>query len=282
MCFDKLNSTGLTATRQAFYRVGLITVLWFMWVSIQPASAQSLQNGDYLVGALDGGYGIIWRLRDGEKSAYCVSDDPRNASPDSPVAAWGNPYQVMIDQEDRVVFLANVAVSTEQEPGLLPPGIHGFGLFRCNAMGERPEVLALFPTDPLPEPSQARGPVPFPGETFAYQGGDAGSGHEGGLHLALHPAMTIDDRENNGTPQFGTEEVYVFGVADWDPDARSRTGVRILEYWPRTAEFKDGPATVESTTDAGEPRYKIPDMVFDAGATYSAVESIIGRYREPL
>ncbi len=181
------------------------------------AFAQDLQNDDLLVGAggVEAGFGyrlgIVWRLRGASLDKFCESSARTFFIPD----------RVMVDSQGRVVFVAGMFSANLNYPHM--------GLFRCNALGAVPELLAVFPGVGDPTPGD---PVPFPGQHF-----DLVSG----LHLARAVAGTIDDRVNDGNPQLVTEDLYVLVVGNFNTTGQ-RVAVRTVRYHTASGRWDEGPA----------------------------------------
>jgi len=227
-----------------------------------PASAQDLADGDWLVA----GQTTIWRVRDGTAVTWCESP---------PVGAvWSSVHSLLVDSLDRVIFLAGIAQNT-----LLPPGVTGLGLFRCESLGGATSVLGLFPTSDY-DPQDVVGTLPFPGDimdNFISSNGD-----DGGLHLAKRPIVSSDDDVDGGKPEIDVEDVYVFGLGVRGVAGGPRVEVRIVEYRPNDLSWHDGPQVVTSVDGGGDPDFIIPDMVASGGDTYSGAPLRFGRTSEPL
>lgn len=181
-------------------------------VSAPPAAlAQEpeLQDGDLLVGVHDG-RGAIVRIRAGVATRYCISQDNHGER-----MYFDTPKEVVIDSRGDVVFLA--FMSTPAAPASLGP----YGLWRCSALGQPPELIAAFGTRP-----EFDHPRPL---------GDRPVKWAGGLHIKRAAGVDLDD----GTAS--TTEWYVFVVANGG-DAHRDT----IAYNPSTgawaeAGFMDDP-----------------------------------------
>lgn len=216
------------------------------------------QHGDILVGAAASPVpawidhaGAIYRVRGSQVEKLC---EAAGSGPDY----WNVPYEVMVDAQGRVVFLASLG----------PQFFSGqnIGLLRCNGMGQPAERLAVFQNGAsVPD----GWPNPFPGQSvWAVKG----------LHLSRTRAIKIIDDENRGRPQLTTVEKYVLGFApgnaggSGNPDSR----YQIWQYDLETGEWSEGPPIVDTNTN-----FRL-DMIYEAGNTYSVSENKLGRYSNGL
>lgn len=146
------------------------------------AQQPDLQDGDLLVGVHDG-RGAIVRIRAGVAARYCISQQNQQEP-----MYFDTPKEVAIDSQGDVFFLAYM--STPASPASLGP----YGLWRCSAMGEPPELIGAFGTNPAfdhPRPLGDR-PVKW----------------AGGLHIKRAAGVNLT------TGQAATTEWLVFVVAD--------------------------------------------------------------------
>lgn len=220
------------------------------------AFAQDLQNDDLLVGAgividpFGGTKGVIWRLRGGSLDKFCESS-----------ARYFNiPGGVMVDSQARVIFLAGMQSAH-------------WGLFRCNALGAVPELLAVFAGPFIGDPTPGD-PVPFPGQHFS---------QVSGLHLARAVAGTINDTVSDGKPQLGIEDVYVMVVKQVDPATWQVLSERTLRYHTATGLWDEGPAPLFK--ECGEERSPFQGVpaINHAGVTYFACNlGVLRRVKDPL
>lgn len=235
-------------------RVGLLAVSALLLVgTLSQATAAApgpdLQDGDLLVGAISendswGAAGVIKRVRGGSVSTFCES--PFVAGPD----LWRAPHDVLVDSRGRVVFLSELG-RYDDTRGL-------YALLRCNEAGGVAEKLAIFGVNG----SDSRGyPVPFPDLTVVK--------HVGGLHLARKTAVVIDDDIAGGKPKTGKEDAYELVLS-------TPSEFKSLRYLPSTRESEEGARIVPFST------YGYPDATYYGGATYSALENVLGRDREPF
>lgn len=235
-------------------RVGLLAVSALLLVgTLSQATAAApgpdLQDGDLLVGAISendgwGAAGVIKRVHGGSVSTFCES--PFVAGPD----LWRAPHDVLVDSRGRVVFLSELG-RYDDTRGL-------YALLRCNEAGGIAEKLAIFGVNG----SDSRGyPVPFPDLTVVK--------HVGGLHLARKTAVVIDDDIAGGKPKTGKEDAYELVLS-------TPSEFKSLRYLPSTREWEEGARIVPFST------YGYPDATYYGGATYSALENVLGRDREPF
>lgn len=166
------------------------------------AQEPELQDGDLLVGVHDG-RGAIVRIRGGVATRYCIAQD----NPWEPLY-FDTPKDVVIDSRGDVVFLA--FMSTSAAWASLGP----YGLWRCSAMGEPPELIAAFGTNPAFDH-----PRPL---------GDRPVRWAGGLHIKRASGVDLSDGEAS------TTEWYVFAVAN-SGDAHRDT----IAYSPSTGTWAD-------------------------------------------
>jgi hypothetical protein len=246
-------------TRLAFSIVTLAFVIGLVVSRPSAAFAQELQNDDLLVGA--GGSsglhpGTIWRLRGGSLVKFCQ---------ESPAKIFAPPYRVMVDAQGRVVFLA-----TLQSPN---DGFPHVGLFRCNALGAVPQLLAVFPGLGDPAPGD---PVPFPVGHYLVSG----------LHLARVASATIDDQVNDGRPQLGTDDLYVLVLGQFNPNPPFETlGVRTVRYHTASGRWDEGPAPCEGADCPPRPSGLSTGIyaINHGGVTYfSYAGNILRRVKDPL
>lgn len=208
------------------------------------------QDGDLFVGAISendgwGVSGVIKRVRGGSVSTYCESpfDGPDR---------WKTPHDVIVDSQGRVVFLADLGRYNDAR------GV--YALLRCSEGRRTPEKLAIFGV----YQSDSRGyPVPFPDLTVV--------ANVGGLHLARKTAVVIDDDIGKGKPKTGKEDIYGLVIS-------TASEFKSLQYKPATGEWEEGARIVAPLRYLGA----MPDATYFGGATYSALENVLGRDREPF
>jgi len=208
------------------------------------------QDGDLFVGAAraDDGHrstGAIMRVRGGSVTTYCQA-------PSDGEDRWRTPHDVIVDSQGRIVFLSELG-RYDDARGL-------YALLRCTEGRRTPEKLAIFGVDG----TDNRGyPVPFPDLTVV--------ANVGGLHLARKTAVVIDDDIGNGKPKIVKEDIYALVIS-------TPSEFKSLQYRPATGEWEEGARIVSPL------RYlrAMPDATYYGGATYSALEDVLGRDREPF
>jgi hypothetical protein len=255
---------GFSVSRGRAHLVALLSIVFALASvsGIAQGGADRPQNGDLFVGAgaaVDPNFGgilggAIKRISGGSVSTYCQS-------PFSGDDRWNTPTDVLVDSEGRVVFLAEIGALSYT---------HGvYGLLRCTGPGTVIEKLAVFGVGRSLVPigdQQWRGyPVPFPDEEIV--------GNVGGLHLARRTAAVIDDDIAQGKSKLEKEDVYALVIS-------TPSGFRSVQYRPSTTEWEEGARIVAA------PRYIwsgfMPDATYYGGATYSALDNVLGRDREPF
>ena len=251
--FASATATGNVMNVRLARRLGLLAVSALLMAGprSEPALAAEpdLQAGDLFVGAIserDGWReaGVIKRVRGGSVSTYCESTF--DAGPD----LWRTPHDVLVDSQGRIVFLS--------ELGGYDYTRRIYVLLRCSGAGSSAEKLAIFGADA----NDSRGyPVPFPDLTIV--------GNVGGLHLARKTSVVIDDDIAGGKPKTGKEDIY--GLVISIPSE-----FKSVQYRPATGEWEKGAQIVPFST------FGFPDATYYGGATYSALENVLGRDREPF
>lgn len=255
---------GTSISRSAARLIALLSIVVALCSTGGGAQGDTdaLKEGDLFVGAgaaVDPNFGgilggAIKRVRGGSVSTYCQS-------PFSGDDRWNTPGDVLVDSAGRVVFVAEIAQLSYT---------HGvYGLLRCNGPGSVVEKLAVFGVGGALVPVTGehwRGyPVPFPNQQVV--------GNVGGLHLARRTSVTIDDDIAGGIPKTAKEDVYALVIS-------TPSGFKSFEYRPRTGEWDKGAEIVTAA------RYIwsgfTPDATYYEGATYSALEDVLGRDREPF
>lgn len=216
------------------------------------AQTPDLEEGDIFVGAAaravsawENPSGAIYRVRNGVAVKFCESG--------AGVDYWNIPYEVLVDSQGRIVFLASL-------------GSHFFsgqnvGFLRCNAMGQPPERLAIFQTGGA---VQSGWPNPFPGQQVWTVKG---------LHLSRRRAVSIVDDENRGRPRMTTKEYYGLAFAPGNSGASGNPDApyQAWKYDVDSREWKRGPRIV----DTG--RHTEFDMTYQGGNYYSISSNLFGR-----
>ncbi len=244
-----------------FIIIGLFSAILLIGGS-SIVAAQDLENGDLLVGAgaaVDPNFGgilggAIKRVRGGSVSTYCVS-------PFSGDDRWNTPHDVLVDSQGRVVFLAEIGPLSNN---------HGvYGLLRCSEAGGVAEKLAVFGVGssivPIVDGSWRGYPAPFPDLTIV--------GNVGGLHLARKTNVTINDDIDNGRPNTGSEDAYEMVIS-------TPSEFKSVRYSPATGEWEDGPRVVAPPSLIWSGF--MPDATYYGGATFSTLDTVVGRDREPF
>ena len=246
--------SGVLTRRKVMALAVSLVLIWGV-VGVHPAHAQDLQNDDLLVGAGIGapwGPGIIWRLRGGALDPFC----------DSSTRSFGVPGQVIVDSQARVVFVAPMQSANLNFPH--------WGLFRCDALGAVPQLLAVFPGIGTVQPGD---PVPFPGQTFF---------GVSGLHLAQAVAASINDQVNNGNPQLGIEDLYVLVAGQFDPNTGQVVAVRTERYHTAGRAWDEGPAPCVGA-DCPQLFQSMVAAINHAGVTYFTRDTgFLLRAKDPL
>lgn len=172
------------------------------------AQEPELQDGDLLVGVHDG-RGAIVRIRGGVATRYCIAQD----NPGEPMF-FDTPKELVIDSRGDVVFLAYM--STSAAPASLGP----YGLWRCSAMGQPPELIGAFGTRP-----EFDHPRPL---------GDRPVRWAGGLHIKRAAGVNLN------TGEATTTEWYVFIVTDSGDGHRDTIAFSpALNTWADTGVMED-------------------------------------------
>lgn len=179
-----------------------LAVLVFLFLTTIPllaapelaAADAVLENGDILVGDRQGSsfwgfYGVIWRIRDGDKQIL-LGEDPTNR------VGFG-PTDFLIDSKNRLVFVAT--------SGHVTGNSNDTGLFRANLETGEIELLHTFryhpgPDEPLPD-AYPRGTI------------SAYTCLTTGLHASRVLQVSIDDDVKDGVPQFRYAEAYNLSAA---------------------------------------------------------------------
>ncbi|HEU4521387.1 MAG TPA: hypothetical protein VFT12_05245, partial [Thermoanaerobaculia bacterium] len=217
-------------------------------------TVKDLREGDIFVGSakeinsFGARVGVIRRLRSGVSEVFCES-----TSQNSPYR-WGNPENVIVDSEGRVVFLATISSGNSNFPHR--------ALFACEYAGDMPRLLALYPGWAV-EQRPVGDPVHEPGALY---------GAVNGLHLARTKAVVIDDNENDGLPQTVAEDSYVFAANKYDRSAAEYSRTEAVRYRSLARSSEPGPDIVP-----GSGGNRPPDMTNFGGSTYSARANRIGR-----
>lgn len=263
---------ALETRRSAAARFVAVVVIAFVFCSMGGGAGAQIgtggleigygaaEEGDLFVGAISendgwGAAGVIKRVRGGSVSTYCESTFVADSD------FWRAPHDVLVDSQGRVVFLAQIG------PLSYTHGV--YALLRCSEGGRMPEKLAVFgvggPGVPVVGNEWRGYPVPFPDLSVV--------GNVAGLHLARKTAVVIDDGIAQGKPEVGKEDVYVMVIS-------TPSAFKSVAYRPATGEWADGPRIVDV------PRYiwsgSVPDATYYGGATYSTLENVVGRDREPF
>lgn len=166
------------------------------------ADEPELQAGDLLVGVHDG-KGAIIRIRNGEPALYCKSTQNQHEP-----MYFDTPKEVVVDSHGDVIFLAHLNTPTSSA------SIGPYGLWRCSAMGEDPELLGAFGSDPA-----FNHPRPL---------GDRRVRWAGGLHIKRASGFDVN------TGRATTTEMYVFAVADGVDEYRDT-----ISFSPATGDWGD-------------------------------------------
>lgn len=227
-----------------------LAILTLLLSSDLRADDPVLENGDILVGARGGSgfwgyYGLIWRIRDGNKQII-LGDDPANR-------IGSRPTDFLIDSKGRLVFVATGALVTGNG--------NDTGLFRANLETGEVETLHVFRYAPNPDE-----PVPA-----AYPAGvvSAYTCMRTGLHATRVLQAVIDDDVKSGTPQFRYAEAYNLSAALTVGGERAR--VYAFRYLADEGKLERG-----ISLEPLPPRGCGVDMVVKGSDTYYGLESWVG------
>lgn len=136
-------------------------------------AASALNDGDIVIP----GEGCLWKMGS-PPTAWLVSN------------AFGWATDAMEDSQGRIVFIAGAGNN-----------VNSVALFRADPAIGTLERLQMLPY------------IVMAGDTLPERGGAAGYyGETQSLHLEKRFQMTLDDHTNNGIPQVGQEESYVFSI----------------------------------------------------------------------
>lgn len=216
----------------------------------------SLQNGDYVVGVGEPTgngeqKGKIVRVRDGQQTDFCESQSWNKGVP----PFFNIPREVVIDGQGRVVFLAYLGSNFDFVNQA------GWGLWRCDAMGELPTLIAAFGANAAfdyPSPLGSR-PVR----------------QAGGLHLKRSAGVDLN------TGAAAAHELYVFAVGD---NCCGASPHDTLGYEPATGHFtSEDPPVPDAHVQFDMIYMSGPSgLGFPAGYTISVSENKLRAVLEPI
>ena len=209
-------------------------------------------------GTVSGGFlGAILRIRGTDVTTYCESThDPYAAD------VFTAPTDVLVDSAGRVAFLAPVPNFGANDSGA------AMGLFRCDAAGQVPEKLALFPilTTDDQRAADAGFPLPFPGQAFSANGG--GFPVAASLHLKKLKSLDLNDALADHV-RVASDELYVMAAA-WPT-------FKEIDYHAATGVWDQHELSTSTANSLN-----LPSMVNHGGTLYTVWYNVLAADTQPL